>query len=117
MASKKSSAKKGTRKAREVKVLIKLSKRAFKDMKWLLKKSRAGKIGMTEVAKGLKEVKVPLEQMVQYIDATLGEITSLAKETELRRITPRKLNTDLLEITERVNRMLDHGGDWFKPKK
>jgi hypothetical protein len=110
MASKKTVTKRGAHKAPKVKVLIQLSRRAKREADKLLKRSKAGTITKEQLNTGLKEVAAPLKQMLDYIDATLDNVSKLQKRTAVRTITTKQLNIDLRKIDRGVNRMLNHEG-------
>lgn len=108
MASKRSVTARGSHKAPKVKILIELSRRARREVEKLLRRSEAGTIDNVELTKGLKEAEVPLQQMRDYIDATLSDMSKLLKRTQASTITKKELNTKLNAVRKQVKRMLNH---------
>ena len=112
MASKRSVTARGSHKAPKVKILIELSRRARREVEKLLKGSETGTITNAELNAGLKEAEVPLQQMRDYIDATLSDMSKLMKRTQASTITKKELNIKLDAMRKRVKRMLNHSNGY-----
>jgi hypothetical protein len=108
MASKKTVTKSGSNKAPKVRILIELSRRARREVEKLLRSSKAGTITESELNTGLKQAEVPLKQMLDYINATLDDMSKLLKRTHGKTIKSKELSTKLDVVRRRVKRMLNH---------
>ena|ERR1700722_5665330 len=111
MAPRKKVAQKRSQQTPKNQVLIKLSRRALREAKALLKRSEAGTITKAKLSSGLKQLEVPLQLMVGYINTTLKDVSKLRTDASSA-INAAKLNIELKEVSKKVNRMLDHGGPW-----
>jgi hypothetical protein len=110
MASKNSVTKKASRKAPKTEILIKLSRRARREVEKLLKRSEAGTITHAELNAGLKEAEAPLKQMLDYITKTLEDMLRLQKRTRGTTIDLKDLNAKLKAVRKSVYRLLNHSG-------
>jgi hypothetical protein len=108
MASRKKVAKRRSQKTPKNQILIKLSRRAMREAKALLKRSEAGPITKANLSSALKQLEVPLQLMVGYISTTLKDVSKL--RTGAGAGNKAKLKIELKEVGKKVNRMLDHGG-------
>jgi hypothetical protein len=90
------------------KILIKLSGRAMREANALLKHSEAGTITKAQLSSGLKQLEVPLQQMVGYLNTTIKDVSKLRSDADALG-TP-KLNIELKKVRKKVNRLLDHSG-------
>jgi hypothetical protein len=108
MASKRSVTERGSHKVPKVKILIELSRRARREVDKLFKRSEAGTITNAELNTGLKEAEVPLEQMRDYINTTLSDMSKLLKRSQTSTISKKELNIKLNVVRKRVKRMLNH---------
>lgn len=77
----------------------------------LFKESEKGTITKAELSTGLKQLEVPLQQMVGYISTTVREVSKL--RIDANALGAEKLNIELKKVKKKVNRLLDHTG----PKK
>jgi len=80
MGSKRKVAKNGSRNALpEYRILIELARRARHEVHDLWEGTKNGKITKREMNTGLKNVEIPMEQMVAYIEKTLKDVSKLRK--------------------------------------
>jgi hypothetical protein len=108
MASKKTATKKVSHEAPKVRILIELSRRARREVDRLLKSNKAGTMTESELNAGLKQAEVPLKQMLDYINATLDDMSKLLKRTQGQAINSKQLSIKLDVVRRRVKRMLNH---------
>jgi hypothetical protein len=108
MATRSKVATKRPQKTPKNQVLIKLSRRAIREVNTLLKRSEAGTITKAKLSSGLKQLEVPLQLMVGYIGTTLKDVSKL--RSDVNTVGTTQLKIELKHVKKKVNRMLDHGG-------
>jgi hypothetical protein len=112
MASKKKLTKSGSQ-TPKVRILIQLSRRAKAEVVKLFKRTKAGTITKEELNTGLQKVEAPLKQMLNYINATLDDLSRL-KRDQTRTLATTDLKIRLRQVGKRVKRMFNHGnGDRY----
>jgi hypothetical protein len=117
MATKRSVTKKGSNKAPKFKILIQLSTRARREVEKLLKRSEAGTISNAQLNTGLKKAEAPLEQMLDYINATLSDMSTLLKGAQNSTMTKKQLNIKLIAVRKRVKLMINHSNNDHPPTR
>lgn len=111
MAARTKVAKKRPQTTPTTKIVITLSKRARQEANALFKESERGTITKAQLSTGLRQLEVPLQQMVGYISTAAKDVAKL--RTEVNAFGPAKLKIELKKVKKKVNRLLDHTG----PKK
>jgi len=109
MASKKKVATTHTA-APEFRILIELSRRARHEVQDLLKRTAAGNITKVELNTRLKNVEIPMKQMLDYINETLDEVSRMRRD-QTRITDTGELETDLREVGKRLKLMFDHSNE------
>jgi hypothetical protein len=95
----------------EYRILIELARRARHEVQDLLKAAEKRDIGKGTLNKGLKNVEVPMEQMVEYIEKTLDDVSRLRRRI-IKKVDLEELEIDLKEVGSRLKLMFDHSNEW-----
>lgn len=115
MVSKKKVPAKRSNKVPKSKILIELSRRARREIDKLVRRSEAGTLTDVEASTGLKETKVTLQEMRDYIDTALSDVSNLLERTDTSLITSKQLKIKLIAVRKQVKRMLWHGNGDHQP--